>query len=225
LDAAGVEIAGQAKELALAMSKHVRAASNGLNFYIDPKLAQNFNINLHMMEENDSEKEKTAYNRTEKVAEGKPENGNFMEETFSFPSKKQADSNYMCSVVLQKPEDKLYCVSVYMIESYLGRFAFKANFYFRDGSRRAAEKCYLRAARAVKELKQDVMEDDVLQTRVPWMMRKRLAGMEGEIEPKVNKVALYLDPANVASEFDPEKQFSTYTPTRRSVTDDLILKD
>ena len=222
LNAVGLDVAKQAQRLAAAMSKQVKAAGSGINFYIDPKLAQDFSFNLHAMEQNDADR---VAHRTEKTADGKAAAGeDFMEETVSFHSKKTADSNYLCSVVMQKPENKLYCVSVYMVESYLGRFAFKANYYFRDGSRRAAEKCYSRVARAVRELRQDMMDDDVVQSRVPHLMKRRLAGIEGEIEPRINKVSTYLDPANSGSNFDPAKQFSTYIPTQRSITDDLLMK-
>ena len=224
------ETGQQAKEvLALIQRPMVRTAGTGgdeVNVYVDPRLAGKYKINLHLMDRNDEERERVASTPEEDqptvktASEGQTD---FREATVSFVSKKTADPNYLCTIVLQKPEDKVYCISAYLMETYLGRYAYRANFYFRKESSKAAHRCYERVARAIRELRQDVIDDSLIQNIVPKLLRKRLSSVEGEIEPRVNRMATYLDPDNTIEPASPDKSFSTYTPTKRSITDDLIM--
>lgn len=225
------EVSVQAKEvLSLLTPRRVRTAASGadeVNVYVDPRLAGKYKINLHLMDKNDEERERSpaSEDSTVKTASESEPNPGFREATISFVSKKTSDPNYLCTVVLQKPEGKVYCVSAYLMETYLGRYAFRTNFYFRKESSKAAHRCYDRVARAIRELKQDVIEDDILQNTVPRLMRKRLASIDGEIEPRVNKTATYLDPENQPEMSNPERSPATYIPSKRSVTDDLIMPE
>lgn len=208
--------------------RHVKTAhsSDELHLYVDPRLAGKYKINIHLMEQND--KERQAESSTDpaiKTATIESSGTDFQETTVSFVSKKTSDPNYLCTIVLQKPEDKVWSVSAYLMETYLGRYAFRANFYFRKESTRSARKCYERVARAMQEMRQDVVEDDLLQNAVPRLMRKRLSSIEGEVEPRINKMATYLDPENKVEPIGPETSPASYIPTKRSVTDDLLLED
>lgn len=201
-------------------------ASKDIVFHVDPKLASKYKINFKLMEENDNEDPKEL--KQEASAEEPKEvfaqsESDFEETTVSFVSKSTREPNYLATIVLQKPEGKVYCVSAYVMETYLGRYAFRANFYFREGSRRSAKKCYDRVVRAVKELRSDILEDGLIQGMAPRILAKRLSGIEGEIEPRINKMAIYLDPENSPAKPDPANGFSTYIPTKRSVIDDLVM--
>lgn len=229
------DVSQEAKLVHKLLTPNVRTAAKrslrDAHFYVDPKLAEQFRINLHLIEENDkdqdSSEERYAIDEEDDLTkkagskEGTGIDDIVMEDTVSFTSKKTADSNYLCSIVFQKPENDLFSVSVYMVETYLGRYAFRSNYYFRKSSRRAAEKCFRRAVRSVKELRKDVMEDDILQSRVPHLLKKRLTGIEGEIEPKINNTANYLNPNNVPTSSDPDKSNVNYIPVRRSLQEDL----
>jgi len=227
-DSLSKEVAREAREVCalLASMKVIKQASSDkeLHFYVDPRLAGKYKINLHLMRENDEDEVvsagpaddgKTVVAKVEKAED-------FREDTVTFASKKTSDPNYLCSVVLQKPEGKVYAVSVYVTETYLGRYAFKANYYFREASQRAANRCFERVVRAVRELRQDMIEDDVVQVKVPYLLRKRLSGLEGEVEPKINQMATYLNPDNVGTA-NPDAPVASYLPQKRSISEDLSL--
>lgn len=227
------EVSRQAREVvSLLNPRMVRTASTDeINVHIDQGFAGKYRINLHLMDKNDAEAEKvkaeghhgdSSAETVKTAADDKPE---FRESSISFVSRDTANPNYLCSVVLQKPEDKVWCVSAYLMETYLGRYAYRANFYFRKDSKRVAHRCYERVSRAMRELRQDVIEDDILQNTVPRLVRKRLSSIEGEIEPRINKMSTYLNPDNTIEPADPEKQIATYIPTKRSVTDDLVMPE
>lgn len=213
------EVTSQAGNVAAIFGglKMVKTASGrkDLHFYVDPKLAENFNINLHLVEQNDRQAGRT-------VTAG--ESGDFREATISFPSKQKRDPNYLCSVVLQKPEDEVYAVSAYLMETYLGRYAYKSNWYFRKKSGAAANRCYERVLRAVEDLKTDVIEGSKYQSEVPALMKRALQGEAGEVEPKDNKMATYLNPANVAATNGLASENIVYIPKGKSLLDDLDLK-
>jgi hypothetical protein len=224
------ETSQQAKEVLSLISPMIRTAGTGdeVNVYIDPKLAGKYKINLHLMERNDEERSRVASTHEEDqptVKTASEGQADFREAMVSFVSKKTSDPNYLCTIVLQKPEDKVYCVSAYLMETYLGRYAFRANFYFRKESAKAANRCYERVTRAIRELRQDVIDDSMIQNMVPRLIRKRLSSVDGEIEPRVNKMATYLDPNNVVEPSSPDKSIASYLPTKRSITDDLIMPE
>ena len=218
----GLEVA---KLLSSVRQIKTASANDELHLYVDPRLAGKYKINLHLMEQND--KERQAEVSTEpavKTATVESSGSDFQETTISFVSKKTSDPNYLATIVLQKPEDKVYCISAYLMETYLGRYAYRANFYFRKESTRNAKKCYERVARALQEMRQDVVDDNLLQNSVPRLMRKRLSSIEGEVEPRINKMATYLDPENQVEPMGPETSPASYIPNKRSITDDLLLE-
>ena len=143
-------------------------------------------------------------------------------ETFYFPSKLKREPDYACSVSYQKPEDKLCAVSVYLVETYLGRYAFRRNFYFRKKNEKAAKKCYTRAIRTVRELIEDMQDETIPQTRIPYVLRKRLSPMDGEIEPKTSSVATYLDSKNTVEPVEPT---IIYLQQQKKITDEFDPKD
>jgi hypothetical protein len=216
-----------AVEKVLSSIRPIKTANSGdeIHLYVDPRMAGKYKINLHLMEQND--KERTAEVSAEpsiKTATVESSGADFQETTVSFVSKKTSDPNYLATIVLQKPEDKVWAVSAYLMETYLGRYAFRANFYFRKESSKNAKKCYERVSRAIQEMRQDVVDDNLLQNSIPRLMRKRLSSIEGEVEPRINKMAIYLDPENQVEPIGPETSPASYIPNKRSVTDDLFLE-
>lgn len=217
---ASTEVGFEAPKVAKLLStlRPTKTASSGrqdVHFFVDPKLAENFNINLHLIEQNDKTRVALASDK-----DGGPE---FSEETISFPSKRKNEPNYLCSVVFQKPEDEVYAVSAYLMETYLGRYAYKANFYFRGKSRLAAFRCYKRVLQAVQDLKTDVIEGSRNQNETPYLLKKALQGESGEVEPKSNKMATYLDPNNIKPQTTVGSENIVYIPKGRSIKEDLDL--
>lgn len=222
------EALGAAEVFASLRQVKTASKSEDLHLYVDPRFAGKYKINLHMIEQNDRERneEDQEPSPSVKTAKAVPEDEDeFQETTVSFVSKKTSDPNYLCTIVLQKPEGKVWSVSAYLMETYLGRYAFRANFYFKKENSRSARKCYARVSRAIREMRQDVIEDDILQNAVPRLMRKRLSSIEGEVEPRINKMATYLNPDNAVEPVGPESSPATYIPNKRSVTDDLMLEE
>lgn len=215
--------APEVAEIFASLAKQIKVASADkadLHFYVDPRLAERYHINLHMADVGDLGPD----GDRRVVSADKRAVGDFIEETISFPSKRKYEPNYVCSVVFQKPEDEVYAISAYMMETYLGRYAYKANFYFKKDSRNSALRCYDRVLRAVKDLKTDFIERDLKQNEVPHHLRRQLQGEAGEIEPKSNRTATYLDPNNVAKSTTVGSENILYIPTHRSIKDDLDMK-
>lgn len=207
--------------LSMKMVKTASADRKDVHFYIDPKLAENYKINLHMISQSDSGSSGEDVITKAAGLDGKE----FAEETISFPSKIKRDPNYICSIVFQKPEDEVYAVSAYLVETYLGRYAYKSNWYFRAGSTGAAKRCYARVLRAVKDLRTDIIEGTRNQNEVPYQLRRVLQGEAGEIEPKSNKMATYLNPDNVMPKSSAnEADNIVYIPKNRSIKEDLELE-
>jgi len=227
----------QAKELArqealeaygaFSSFRQVKTASKGqegIHLFVDPRYAEKYKINIHLMDGNDQEREAEGSEGNIKTAEISGDGEDFSESTITFVSKRASDPNYVCTVVLQKPEGKVWSVSAYLMETYLGRYAYRADYYFREKSRKGARKCYDRVARAMREMRQDVIDDDLLQNAIPRLMRKRLSSIEGEVEPKINRMATYLDPNNKVEPIGPETSPALYLPNKRNVTEDLMLE-
>jgi hypothetical protein len=189
-----------AKSIITSMRRLVKTASvkTDLHFYIDADSSD----------------------KTEKTA-SKIAGRDFLEETISFPSKRKNESNYSCSVIFQKPENEVFAVSAYMVETYLGRYVHKSNFYFRKENRAAAERCFSRVLSVVKDLRQDMIEGAKRQVEVPHLLKRALSGEIGEIEPKSNHVATFLDPKNASEQSGPVIPF---IPTERSIKDDLEME-
>jgi hypothetical protein len=200
------------------LKQHRYASSRpDFHFYVDPKLAEQFNINLHMIQEADSS---DADGKIVTAAD-KGFDGDFKEQTITFPSRRTRDPNYLCSVVFQKPEDSVFCVSAYLTDTYLGRYAYRANWFFRGTSRASAVRCFNRVFGMVKDVKQDFIESTKNQNEVPYVLRKALQGEAGEIEEKANKVALYLDPANVAPQTTIGQDIFAKGQTTHRIVDEL----
>lgn len=218
------EISAQAGEVSSLFSsmKRVKTASSGekadLHFYVDPFLAEKYHINIHM-----AQSANEPMDDSRKIVSAESKVSDFLEETVSFPSKRTYEPNYVCSVVFQKPENEVYAVSAYMMETYLGRYAYKANYYFRKGSRGQALRCYNRVLTAIKDLKMDFAEKDLKQSEVPYHLRRALQGESGEVEPNSNKVATFLDPQNVAPKTTVGSENILTIPSHRSIKDDLRL--
>ena len=217
--------ASDVAEIFSSVAKNVKTASSGrpdLHFYIDPKLAENYDINLHMASDEAAPSDDWDGGR-KVVAADKKAVSDFSEETVSFPSKRKYEPNYVCSIVFQKPDDEVYAVSAYMVETYLGRYSWKSNYYFRKESRNSALRCYNRVIRAIKDLKTEFAEKDLKQSEIPYHLRRYLQGETGEIEPKSNKVATYLDPNNIPLKGEIPRP--VYIPATRGIKQDLEMGD
>lgn len=202
------------------MGKRVRVASGAsdeLHFYVDPRLAGKYKINLHLIDENNADGSKTVT-----AAEKAPD---FDEETVSFPSSLKRESHYLCNVLFQRPEKKVFMVSAYLLETYLGRYALRKDFYFRDGSKGAARRCYERVLRAVRDLRQDIIDGSLMQNEIPVHLGRMLQGEAGEVEPAVNHMAVYLDPKNVPRKTSVGSENILTIPGRRSILEELGGKD
>jgi hypothetical protein len=213
----------QAKEVSSIMERRIKTANSGndLHFYVDPRLAGKYNINLHLMDEND----RRGSGGERMTSQANSELSDFEEETVTFPSAKKDDSHYLATVVFQKPEKKVFSVSAYLLETYLGRYAYRADFYFREGSKASASRCYGRIVSAVRDLKQDVIEGGLNQNEIPYILRRKLQGEQGEIEPKKNKMAVYLDPSNVPAKKTIGTENMTVIPRRRPIENELLMDD
>lgn len=197
------------------------ASKSDLHFYVDPRLAEKYKINLHLI---DTDVQASTEDGGRVISADK-KNSDFIEETVTFASKRQYEPNYICTIVFQKPDDQVYSVSAYLMETYLGRYAYKSNYYFRKDSRAAAQRCFSRVITAVKDIRQDFMERDLKQNEVPYHLRRALQGEAGEVEPKSNGVATYLDPKNVAKKTTIGSENIITIPSRRSIKDDLRLEE
>lgn len=191
------------------------AGRETMHFYVDPDLATNFDINLHLMKKND-QRQASVSRKDDTVSD-------FKEKTIVFASKLKRSSNYSCSIVFQKPEDKVYCVSAYMTDESLGRYAFKANYYFRKSSRTAALRCFKRVLKTVKAVKADVIDGEKPQGEVPYLLKKALQNESGEINPKSNKTAVYLNPSNVAKQTTIGSENIVTIPKKKSIVEDLEM--
>ena len=206
-------------EIFSSVGKAVKTASSGrpdLHFYIDPKLAENYDINLHMASEAPSDE----WDGGRKVvAADRKAVSDFSEETVSFPSKRKYEPNYSCSVVFQKPDDEVYAVSAYMVETYLGRYAWKSNYYFRKESKNSAARCFRRVLQAVKDVREDALEKGANASETPYRIRRALQGIVGEMEPKSNKTATFLDPNNIPLKGEIPRP--VYIPASRKIAESL----
>lgn len=212
--------AADAKAIFASVGKAIKTAAadrTALHFYVDPRLAEKYDINLHMIDSGEA----TGEGRD--VFAGKEPKDDFAEETVTFASKRKYEPNYSCSVIFQKPDGEVYSVSAYMIETYLGRYAHKSNFYFKADNRAKALRCYARILGVVKDLKADFLDGDLKQNEVPNHLRRALQGEAGEIEPKSNKMATFLDPANTAKSTTIGSENIIFIPTHRGITEDLEM--
>jgi len=116
----------------------------------------------------------------------------------SFPSvANNNDPDYVCSIKMHKPQDNIIAVSVYLMETTIGQYAYKNNFFFKPGNEDLAKRCYRRVAMAIKDVREDVASGHNLQHEVSLMIAKRLQGEESEVQQEVKQFAVYLDPRNV----------------------------
>jgi len=200
------------------MKRCILASSRpvNLNLNIDPKLAEQFNINFRMIQEADNPEEMKII-----TASNNNFNDNFKEQFVTFPSKRTRDPNYLCSIIFQKPEDSVYCISTCMTDTYLGRYVYRANWFFRDSSRSSAMRCFNRIIRTVQDIKSDFVEGTRNQNEIPYALKKSLQGESGEIEEKSNKIATYLDPDNIAPQTTIGQNIFAKGPTTHSILDDL----
>jgi hypothetical protein len=205
------------KSIMASAKKQVKTAGvkSDIHFYVDPALAEKYNINLHLTN--------GVVEEGKDVFAAKGPTDNFAEETITFASKRKYEPNYSCSVIFQKPDDEVYAVSAYMIETYLGRYAHKSNFYFKADNKAKALRCYARILGIVKDLRQDFLDSGLKQDEVPHHLRRALQGEVGEIEPKSNKMATYLDPANVVKSTTIGSENIIFIPTHRGIKDDLEM--
>lgn len=213
--------AGDAKAVFASLRKVSKFAKSGrpdLHFYVDPRLAEKYDINVHLAE--DSVAEAGGDGKTV-LAAGKGIVGDFQEATVSFPSSLKNEPNYLCSIVFQRPEEDVYAVSAYLVETYLGRYAWKSNYYFKKESKNSAARCFHRVLQAVKDVREDLMEKGTNASETPYCLRRALQGIVGEMEPKSNKTATYLNPDNVPlKEAEPPRP--VYVPKARSVKSQLF---
>lgn len=187
------------------------ASKADLELIVSPEIAKNYRINIGAIKEADK------FSAVQ-IDDGK----DFADETVSFPSANSSDPNYICSVVFQKPHEDVYCVSAYMMETYLGQYAYKANWYFRKTSRNAAMRCYKRVLGMVRDLRSDFVENQKNHSEIPYNLKRALQGEAGEIEHVKNKMAVYLDPKNV----HPSKTIGSenfITIPKKSLLDELVM--
>jgi hypothetical protein len=201
----------------LKMTKTASSHKQDVHLFVDPHLASNYNINLHIMDGNDSARQVSA------AKEDKQEDRevDFREETLCFPSRQSRDPNYICSIVLQKPEGNIFVVSAYLLETYLGQYAFKSNYYFREGSGVEANRCFDRVLGHVTDLREEIIKGAKNQNEVPYLLRLSLQDEAGEIEHKTDKIAVYLDPSNVPPKRTIGSENILTVPNERSLDLDL----
>ncbi len=226
----------EVKEIFSSLKKIIKTAKSrnkDLHFFISPKLAEKYNINLHYLDDSvqqDDEdlesysSEDSDSNEGNVYASKKDGQIDFKEETVTFASKRKYEPNYTCSVIFQKPESEIFVVSAYMIETYLGRYAFKANYYFKKENKKSALRCYQRVVKAVKDLKYDFIEKGTNQNEVPHYLKRALQGENGEVEPKSNDMATFLDPKNVVKQTTIGSENILTIPTSRNIMDDLKIE-
>lgn len=167
--------------------------------------------------------DKQPNNITVKVA--LKETSDFMEETINFPSVLKRDPDYSCYIVFIKPDERLYSVSVYMIEKYLGRYAHKSNYYFLKENKSKAISCYNAVLDIVKNLKNDVFEQNLKQSEIPHILKRALRQKDfGGISPKSNSVAVYLNPANTENPKEGGSSNILYIPKQNNVFDSLEIE-
>ena len=210
--------AGEAKAIFSSlgrMSKFAKSGRPDLHFYVDPRIADKYDVNIHLAEDSVASGDgKTV------TAADRGISGDFQEATVSFPSSLKNEPNYLCSVVFQRPEEDVYVVSAYLVETYLGRYAWKSNYYFRKESKNSAARCFHRVLQAVRDVREDLLEKSTNASETPYCLRRALQGVVGELEPKSNKMATYLDPDNIPQKgLEPPRP--VYVPKSRSVKSQL----
>jgi len=216
------EVASQAcdaKVIFASLKKQIKLAKSGrpdLHFYVDPQLAEKYDINVHLVDSTE------ASNDGKTVTAKKTIEGDFQEETITFPSALKNEPNYLCSVVFQKPDEDVYAVSAYLIETYLGRYAWKSNYYFKKESKNSAARCFHRVIQAIKDVREDLIEKSVNASEAPYHLRRALQGISGELEPKSNQMATYLNPDNIP--LKGKVPHPVYIPENRKITEGLTDK-
>jgi hypothetical protein len=197
------------------LTKIARSGRPDLHFYVDPHLAEKYDINVHLADDAEP-----APSSMTVAASNKGIASDFQETNVPFPSALKNEPNYLCTVVFQKPDEDVYAISAYLVETYLGRYAWKSNYYFRKESRNSAVRCFNRVLQAVRDVKEDMLEKGSNASETPYRLRRALQGTTGELEPKSNKMATYLDPDNVPlKEAEPPRP--VYVPKSRSVKSQL----
>jgi hypothetical protein len=153
------------------------------------------------------------------------EEENFLEETVNFPSVLKRDPDYSCYIVFLKPEKEIYSVSVYMVEKYLGLYVHKSNYYFSNENRSKAVSCYEEVLNTVKDLKGDSIQNGLKQSEIPHILRRALRQKDfGNLTPKVNQTATYLNPSNTENPKEGGSSNILYIPKRNSISDSLEIE-
>jgi hypothetical protein len=181
----------------------------------DPKLSEHYKINSDVINLINT---KTA-NTTEKINPME----DMREKIVYFPSKKKNDSNYLCTIIMQNIERKVFCVSVFLIDTYLGRYAYKANFYFRQKGRNEALSCFNRISKIVKNIRSEICSSVCYQSEIPYLLKRSLLEEKGEIEPVSNHIAIYLDPKNVSQRNTLASESIITIPKPKSIEEELDM--
>jgi len=166
-----------------------------LNQLLLSKLASKFKIKVDLIRRG---KKKPKKQKAEKPEETALDTRLGATDMVSFPAvANNNDPDYVCSVKMHKPQDNIIAVSVYLMETTIGQYAYKNNFFFKPGNEDLAKRCYRRVAMAIQDVREDVASGYNLQHEVPLLISKRLQGEESEVQQEVKQFAVYLDPRNV----------------------------
>jgi hypothetical protein len=196
------ELAGEAEALIKSYSEDgiVRTASGEtedalLNQLLLSKLANKFKIKVDLIKRGKKNKSRKAKPKDKEPGLDARTGATDM---VSFPAvANNNDPDYVCSVKIHKPQDDIIAVSVYLMETNIGQYAYKNNFFFKPGNEDLAKRCYRRVSLAIKDVREDVASGYNLQHEVPLLITKRLQGEESEVQQEVKQFAVYLDPRNV----------------------------
>ncbi len=217
----------EASAIFTSLSKVVKTASGkqDLHFYVDPNLAELYNINLHLSNSSGASGLVSKGQSSDRIMvdADKRAVSDFIEDTTVFASNRKYEPSYLCSVLFQHPDKEVYSVNVYLFESYLGQYAFKSTYYFRKESRQPALRCYARCLNVVKDIKADFAERELKQNELPYHLKRALQGELGELEPKTNKMATYLDPNNIPKQSSIGSENIVYIPSKRNISEDVFI--
>lgn len=167
-----------------------------LNQLLLSKLAQKFEIKVDLVKRGKKKNKRTKH--VTKADESKLDTRLEATDMVSFPAvANNNDPDYACSVKLHNPQNDIIAVSVYLVETNIGQYAYKNNFFFKPGNDDLAKRCFRRVSLAVRDVREDVAAGYNLQHEVPSMIAKRLQGEESEVQQEVKQFAVYLDPKNI----------------------------
>lgn len=118
----------------------------------------------------------------------------YKEEVVFFPSKKKYESAYVCYVTATLAEEDTYVITAYLVESYLGRYAFRKDVYMKNAD--AALEAFERFKTKVLDIKQEFIKKPHAQAELTGYLRRSLQNEASAFTPACDQVATYLNPKN-----------------------------